>query len=405
MTFARPRFRLLWLAFTAAAFFVLWHLLGAHAGIAALPAAVAGGTQGVAPAGAQAAVVPFVVGSNLYREAPFSTISLQLDANSHENVVNITPGGFLRGIVMQVTSVNGVLGAGVLQPDAPWSVVNTVSLEDISGGPVLYPMSGFAAMCKQKYLMPWEGDPAKRPGFSNTVNPVFTLRLSVELRDTLCVLANTDARAQYRIRYTVAPSTQVFSTAPTTTPTVTFNLYFETWAQPDAHDLLNNPIAQTPDGLAASRFVMHELPVLNGGANVIRHTLMGNEIRGVLWIVRNSLGARVDLTDANAGPIDFRLDNRRLWKMRPSQIVEEMNWYYEQIANGTVTRDTGVYCIPRFRDPGRLIGEYWLQTVEQTLLQAELNGTDLGANVPGTLEIIYDELAVAGQLPAELEGI
>jgi hypothetical protein len=358
---------------------------------------------GAAPASGGS--VPFVVGSNLYREAPFVTVVQALDANAHETVANITPGGFLRGVILQVTSAGGVLGAGVLAADAPFSVFSSISIEDISGGPILYPMTGFAAMVKQKYLQPWEGDPAKRSDFSNTVNPAFTLRLSVELRDTLCVLANTDARAQYRVRFTIAPSTQVYSTAPTTPATVTVKAYFSAWAQPDAHDLLNNPIQAVPDGLAASRFVMHELPQLNAGANVIRHTLMGNEIRGIAWIVRNSLGARVNLTDANAGPLDFRLDNRRLWKMNPSQVVEEMQWFFEQIANGTQARDTGVYVIPRFRDIGNLKGEYWLQTVEQSLLQVELNGTDLGANVPGSLEIIYDELAVAGALPAQLEGV
>lgn len=362
-----------------------------------------GSAGGVAPA--QGGSVPFIVGSNLYRESPFVTVVQLLDANGHETVANITPGGFLRGIVLQVTSAGGVLGAGALAADAPWSVFSSLTVEDISGGAVLYPMSGFAAFIKQKYLHPWEGDPSKRSDFSNTVNPSFTLRLSIELRDTLCVLANTDARAQYRVRFTIAPSTQVYSTAPTTPATVTVKAYFSAWAQPDAHDLLNNPIEQLPPGLAASRFVMHEIPQLNAGANVIRHTLMGNEVRGIVWIVRNSLGARINLTDANTGPIDFRLDNRRLWKMTPSQIVEEMQVFYEQLANATQTRETGVYVIPRFRDPGRLLGEYWLQTVEQSLLQCELNGTDLGANVPGSVEIIYDELAVAGALPPSLEGI
>jgi hypothetical protein len=374
-------------------------------GIAQQPVMEAPTQQGAAPA--QGAVVPFVVGSNLYREAPFLTVTQTLDANSHENVVNVTPGGFLRGIVMQITSAGGVIGTGVLAADAPWSIISSVSIEDISGGPVLYPMNGFAAMVKQKYFQPWEGDPAKRPGFSNTINPNFTLRLSVELRDTLCVLANTDARAQYRVRFSFAALNPglLSTTGTATAPAVTVNLYFSPWAQPDAHDLLGNAIEQIPPGLGASRFVMHEVPALAAGSNVIRHTLMGNEIRCIGWIVRNSLGARIDLTDANTGPIDFRLDNRRLWKMRPSQIIEEMNWFYEQLGNATQTRDTGVYVIPRFRDPGRLIGEYWLQTVEQSLLQAELNGADLGANAPGSLEIIYDELAVAGALPAELEGI
>ena len=363
--------------------------------------------QGQSPEHSQAPQIPFTVGSNLYREAPFVTVSQLLDGNPHETVANITPGGFLRGIILQVTSAGGVIGTGVLAVDAPWTVLSSVSIEDISGGPVLYPMTAFAAMVVQKYLRPWDGDPAKRPGFSNSINPAFTLRLMVEIRETLGVLANTDARAQYRLRFNIAPLNPglLSTTGSATAPTVTVKASFQTWAQPDLQDLLGNPIQPIPDGLNVSRFVMHELPAVNGGSNVIRHTLMGNEVRGVAWIVRNSLGARVDLSDANCGPIDFRLDNRRLWKMNPTQIVEEMNWFYEQVANATWTRDVGVYVIPRFRDVGRVIGEYWLQTVEQTLLQMEFNGSDLGANVPGTLEIVYDELAVAGAIPAALEGL
>lgn len=361
--------------------------------------------------------IPFVVGSNLYYEAPFSTVVQQLDANSHETVVNVTPGGFLRGIVMQVTSTGGVIGAGVLQGDAPFSIISSASLEDISGGPIIYPMGGFAhAMC-QKWLRPWAGDPSKRAGFSNSINPAFTLNFFTEVKDTLGVLANTDARSQYRFRYTLAPGNAasgpngLTSTAPTTQPTVTVKLYIATWAQPDLNDLLGNTIEQIPDGLVASRFLMHEIPVITAANNVIRETLTGNEYRGVVFIFRNgnTLQTRVDLTDANAGPIDFRQDSRRLWKMNQSQLVEHLANFYPLLGNGTWTKDVGVYTIPRFAgaaSPGDSLtgqGEYWQQTIEQTLLQTEFLGGDLAAS-PGQVEIIYDALAIAGTVPPELEG-
>ncbi len=366
--------------------------------------------------GEQAAAIPFLVGSNAYREAPFATTVQQLDANSHETVVNITPGGFLRGVTMQVTSTGGVIGAGVLANDVPWSILSSVSLEDISGGPILYPMSGFAHMVAQKYLRPWEGDPAKRAGFSATINPAFTLRFFAEVKDTLAALANTDARAQYRFRFTLSPGnsagpTGLTTTAPTTQPTVTVKLYIESWAQPDLQDLLGNPVEQLPDGLICSRFLMHEQPVFNSGNNVVRFTLVGNELRGLILIVRNGDAnkTRVDLTDANAGAIDFRLDARRLWKMNPSQLIEEMAAFYMWLGNGVWTREAGVFVIPRFAGPsdagdgGAGQGEYWLQTVEQTLMQIELGGADV-TTPPGSIEVIYDALAIAGQVPAHLEG-
>lgn len=360
--------------------------------------------------------IPFIVGSNEYREAPFSTTTYQMGAASQEFINNVTPGGFLRGVTMQVTSTGGVIGSGVLANDIPYSILQSASLEDISGGPILYPMGGYQYALCQKYLRPWDGDPAKRGTFSATINPAFTLRFFAEVKDTLAVLANTDARAQYRFRYTVAAANQagpygLTTTAATTNPTLTIKLYIESWAQPDLQDLLGNPIQQLPDGLSASRFLMHEQPSITSANNVTRETLTGNELRGILLVVRNGDAnhTRVDLTDANAGPIDFRLDSRRLWKMTPSQIIEEMNAFYFNLGNGTWTRETGVFVIPRFSgapsagDPTAGQGEYWLQTVEQTLLQLEYGGADITTS-PGTLEIIYDALAIAGELSPDLEG-
>lgn len=367
----------------------------------------------------QSGEIPFAVGSNLYREAPFSTTTFQMGASSQEFVNNVTPGGFLRGVTMQVTSSSGVIGAGVLANDGPYGILQSCSLEDISGGPILYPMGGYQYALMQKYLRPWDGAPEKRTVFSNTINPAFTIRFFAEVKDSLGVLANTDARAQYRFRYTVAAANQagpygLTTTAATTNPTLVIKLYIEAWAQPDLNDLLGNPIQQIPDGLVCSRFLMHEQPPITSANNVVRETLTGNELRGLIFVVRNGDAnhTRIDLTDANAGAIDFRLDARRLWKMTPSQIIEEMNGFYQMLALGTTggwTRETGVFVVPRYSGPPNAgdnlagQGEYWLQTVEQTLLQLEFGGADVTTS-PGTFEIIYDALAIAGSLTPDLEG-
>lgn len=377
------------------------------------PGGVSAPAANAAPASGE---IPFVVGSNLYRESPFSTNVFPLGASSQEFPINVTPGGFLRGITMQVTSTGGVIGAGVLAGDVPYSILQSCSLEDISGGPILYPMGGYQYALAQKYLRPWDGDPSKRPGFSATINPAFTIRFFAEIKDTLAVLANTDARAQYRFRYTLAAANQpgpygLTTTAATTNPIVTVKLYIESWAQPDLQDLLGNQIQQIPDGISCSRFLMHEQPAITSANNVVRETLTGNELRALVFVIRNGdvNKTRIDLTDANAGAIDFRLDARRVWKMTPSQVVEEMNAFYQMLAAGVWTRETGVYVVPRFSGPANAgdnfsgQGEYWLQTVEQTLLQLEFGGNDVTTS-PGTFEIIYDALAIAGELAPDLEG-
>ena len=66
---------------------------------------------------------------------------------------------------------------------------------------------------------------------------------------------------------------------------------------------------------------------------------------------RNYVLTRIDLTNTGAGPIDFRLDARREWKMNPSQIEEEMAAFYDHLGDGTWIRETGVFVISRFAGP------------------------------------------------------
>jgi hypothetical protein len=86
-----------------------------------------------------------------------------------------------------------------------------------------------------------------------------------------------------------------------------------------------------------------------------------------------------------------------------------MQAFYQMLASSSWTRETGVFVVPRYSggaNPGDNFagqGEYWLQTVEQTLLQLEFGGADITTS-PGTFEIIYDALAIAGNLSADLEG-
>lgn len=360
--------------------------------------------------------VPFLVGSQKYHEAPFYTSTLTMGASQQTftPVPMITPGNFLDGVVIEVTSTGGVLGTtATVNSFGALAILNPISLVDTAGGEILYPLSAFTYTMAQKWLRPWVGDPQKRSNYSNTINPAFTLRFTVSIRDTLAILSNTDARTQYRLNLVLAPLTSLVSvTTGVTAPAVTVNVYLDAWAEPDAVDLADRPIAPLPPGLGASRFLMHETQTFNAGNNTFKLTLTGNEIRALILISKNSAGTLTDLTDSGAGVITFRLDNRRIWTMYQSQIQEEMAqfyspWYGGGAAAGATTagytRETGVYVIPRFRD--FLRGEFWLPTVEQTLLQIEMQGGDLGTNAPGTMEFVYDQLAVAGQLPAELEGI
>jgi hypothetical protein len=366
-----------------------------------VPTTAAAGTVEAAGPPVAGGVVPFFYGSNQYVEK-ITSVSQLLGTAQVEQSFNITPGGFLRGVRLEATSTGGVLGTGALSADGPWTALASASLENIDGGPILYPMAVYSHMIRSVYGREWWGDPARRFDFSNTINPAFSLFMQPEIRHTAGCLANTDARAQYRIKWTFATLAQFLATVGTATaPTVTVTAYMESWAQPDDEDLNGNPIEDTPPGLTLATIARRQNINLAAVAadNSFQISNMGNELRAISWIMRTSAGLRADLA---SNPIRWRIDNRSLGVFSPTEVFNRMADFYEHLQNGG-TRQTGVYVFPRHFDPGRMVGEAWLSTNNATYLLWETATAAGGAG--GTVEMITDEVVPVAQVPMELESI
>lgn len=361
-------------------------------------------TQGPAE-GANVGAVPFLLGSNSYAEQ-IATDTYQLNANAQEFVHNVTPGGYLRGVDLQLTSSGGV--AGTLTADAPYNMLSSVSLENIDGSPILYPMPGYSYAMWQKFSAPWLGEPSN-PGqlySSNQDSPGWYLHAYPEIYGTAGCLANTDARAQYRFRYTLAPVSTV-GTGYTTAPTVTGVTYLQTWAQPDRADLHGNSIQAQPPGLNLARIVRHQVVNLNaaGATNLVQVTNTGNEVRNIIVITRDQTNARVD---AISGVLRLRLDDRSLGTWTPNALFDRAVKFYPSLGNNTFPRPTGVYVIPRFKsavpDNGHMLtGDAWLPTANATFINLEF--VTASGPTGGTVEIITDEVVPLGPIPEELESI
>ncbi len=364
-------------------------------------------TQGASgPAAGGAQDVPFLLGSNIYTEPPFFSFTQTLDGSQHTvlPVPQVTPGNFLDGITLTVTSTGGSLGTtGNITADGTLGVISYISFVNTNGGEILYPMGLLEYVYAQKYLRPWRGDPRGYGSYSNSINPAITVELNIGVKDTLAILSNTDARRQYRFNCILAPlSTLVTPTTGVTAPSVTVQGYLNAWRQPPATDYAGRPINPFPPGLGVQRKLMAQTIIMPAsGTARLRLVLTGDEIRGLIFIFRSSAGARVDLTDANAGPIMFRMDNGIQWTQLPSQIIQKMEGFYSSFfGRGNLNRETGVYALPRFRSENG--GDAWLPTVEQTYLEIELGSADAPS---GTVEVIYDQLAVGIDLPPSLESI
>lgn len=350
--------------------------------------------------GGGGAVVPFLAASNIYVEK-FQTQTSQLNASSQPFTYNVIPNGYASTVRMEMRSAGGA--GGVVTQDNPWNVYQSAELDNIDGANIIYPMGGFSHYIGNWMYKPWIGDPARRFDYAAGSNPSCSLLIQPEIRNTAGVLANTDARSQYKVAYTLNTA-QAVATGLTTAPTVTTTLYLETWAQPDKQDLHGNSQEAVPPGLNIQTLRRHQVGTLNGAgtANTIQLANTGNEMRGVLFVIRDSNGLRQDyLSD----PIRWRLDTRAMGVFSPNEVFNLMTDFYDQLGNGTSTRPTGVYMWPRFRLPGDMLGQAWLTTTNATYVIFETTTAQGAVNMPGTWEVISDEVIPVGPVPAELDSI
>jgi len=348
--------------------------------------------------GGDGATVPFILASNIYVEK-FNTSTVALGTAQSPQTVNVIPNGYLSGVRVELRSSGAT--AGTAAADSPWNVFTNIELDNIDGANIIYPMTGYAHYAANWMFKPWLGDPAKRFDFAQSINPSCSLLIQPEIAGTAGVLANTDARSQYKIAYTLNTAAGVVTSLTGTLTTVT-TLYLETWAQPDARDLHNNPQEPVPPGLNLQTLRRHQILTLNGAnsANTLQLANTGNELRGILMIVRDSNNVRQDyLSD----PIRWRLDTRAMGTFSPNEVFNLMNDFYPQLQNSTSARPTGVYMFPRFRNPDGGRQQGWLTTTNATYVIFESSTAAAGG--AGTVEIITDEAIPVGPVPAELDSI
>jgi hypothetical protein len=360
--------------------------------------------------------VPFVRASYQYREKMRSDAVILTASQQTLQPVPVTPGGFLRGVWIEVaTAVSGVLGTAVLgsPTDFPFALIATVVLEDVNGQSIVGPISGYELFMANKYggYLP-QDDPELNPAFTGTfASPYFVIWVPVEVRsDGLGSLANTDARAQYRLIVTIDSTANFLSTGTITTPLqITVTYWVDYWAQVEAHSMTGEAQEQVPPGLGTTQFWYHEIPTVTAGAQTVKHNRVGNAIRCIVYILRNGVAAggaqpanqRVsNFTD----PIKLRMDNRYLFSESPNLRRRGLMGRFffltgpdgDPATIGTPVKgilETGTIVVPFNQDvaydpsPGDL-GD-WLETNEATFLQLE---DTLSATV-ASLTILTNDVA------------
>jgi hypothetical protein len=371
------------------------------------------GTAAAAPAGAAPAggaapgtsmANPFWEVTNLFSQANKQglTAATTISTSAVPGGGQFNPGNFLRGgRLLLRTSTPGSGTPGTPNNDYPHNIFQNLGLLNVDGSEILFNViGGYAWQQHHRFSRPWLQDPSLAYDYSATPNaPSFTVFLQPEVRQQLGVLENTDTRSQYNWTQTLNTGANIYAVQPGTLPTVTVTPYVDMWAQPDSTDLEQVPNQQIPNGVNLQTKTRHQTFTLNGAGsdNFILSSLTGNAIRYAMLIVRDSNGNRQDYLTL---PIQWQLDQRNLSTFAPDLVFQWSEDFYR--GYGGVPRPQGVYPFPRFYSPGNLYGQGWLYTANSTALSWETNTVSSGANLPGTIELLQEEIYATGPVDPSL---
>lgn len=350
-------------------------------------------------------LVPFVRSSRERTEEADDTTTTMTTSSQSVGPVDIPAIGYFRHLVLEVDATGADAGtaSAAFDEDGPFNVLSDLQIADVNGNPIFGPMNGYLAYLSEKYGAYTNiTDARNKPSFSTTTgtgsgggNFNFTVRIPIEIsgRDGFGSLANMNASQTYKLRYSIAADSTVYTTSPATTlPDVRVRAWLEAWAQPRETDARGNPQATQPPAHGATQRWSTSTYTLNSGEQVTRFTQVGNLIR-TLVCVWDEAGTR---NTANfPDPIRLEYDGSLIEAIGQDVFRDRMAERYgftaaAEAANGL---DTGVFVWDFTHDldgkPGFEMRDLYLPTTQATRL--DLRG-NFGAS--GTLTVLTNDVAV-----------
>lgn len=354
-------------------------------------------------------VVPFTQASREHTEGAFFDQSVS-NTSFGSGPTTIGPFdvpafGYARSLLLYVQATGGAAGLNnaAAQPDAPWSVIRSIALVDVNGAPIVGPFSGYDLMLANRWGgYAFDGDLTRSPAYSAVAtsgNFGFFIRVPLEIvaREAYGALANMNAASTYKLQITIADDGDVYSTSPDTLPTLRVRGWLDAWAEPAAQDMNGNAQQQEPAGLGTTQYWSKANYSVSNGANTIRLARVGNLIRTLVCVFRDTNGAREG--DTFADPIQLHLDGRIVHNeatiIRRSFMAERYGYALNGIANADADEGVIVYDFSHDFDgkPGGELGELWLPTVQSSRL--EIVGS---FGEQGSLDVLTNDIAPAALL-------
>lgn len=258
--------------------------------------------------------------------------------------------GYIQGwrVGIQAAGGSGVATVAA-SADAPFNVVQTVNLWDAFGttlvsGPgyeVLYLIPKYSGQFADP--MGVQPDIKNLPSFSNVAtganasgNFAFRTYIPLEFSKAIGTIGGANASLQPKLQFQLNPATVVYTTAPTTPPSLTFRVNERFYWLPESVD-----VAPPMEGTTCQWFIQPCTPPIGSGASNLTVSIprLGGYLTTLIFILRDSTGARID---AWPDPLSFYIDGVSRMDLDLAEIFDDI---YMQF--GGITRDTGTIVFTR----------------------------------------------------------
>lgn len=376
-----------------------------------------GGTpQGGGGQAAPAAMTrPFRVGVQPIDDLVYDNTVSTLAGTQTLPLYSIPANGFLNDVFLYAVGTTSANAATVaFSANGPWNVIDSITFNDIGNSPIIGPIDGWTLMIINKFGgYAFSDDPKASPIYSATTGSgstggsfAFVLRIPIELcpRDGLGSLPNKYAQTPFTIKVTVAATTTVYSTAPTTAPSVRFRMTPVSYWEPAQNDSAGNPLADNPPSVDTTAFWNMTPYTVNSGAMAPQLTSsVGYPIRNLIFILADSSQSRSQGESDFPDPFQLKINNniivnrvKALWQ---TYIAQDFG-YTGAVGDTVNCKDNGVYplsfCKDFYPKPGWESRRGYLPTSDGMRFQAL--GT-IGGSGSHTLSVLTNYIGIGGGAP------
>lgn len=314
--------------------------------------------------------------------------------------------GFLYGMYLRmVASATGNAATVAFAEDAPYNSLQLVQCGDPTGP--FCDLQGYNLKVANQY----DGNYATKwlDGSSMTYTTsgsgstggsfqaFMRVPAGLNRRTLLGILGNQDRSQRYQLRTDIAPSSFIYTTAPTTLPPMEIDRINENYSVPPLQGLAG-PNEVTPNGYGTIQFhtqSMTETPPIGG--SLVNHLIdrIGNTVRywALVFRVNNSRASAE--TDMAGATINLRIGDTNYfnepWWYRKSQMYEH---YGFDADNGVLVYDALHDFAPH---AGNEIGDDWYNTQAISRAQFQIQYPSAVGSTNNSLYIITSDLGLVGK--------